>query len=224
MKRFSMILLPAFLCIFFLSGCAGSLRVQLPPLPTPHAAEEAEEVTMDLPAEIPSEDHEDPFTLTQTEEVGSLVETASGVQEETGEIPGAEAQILEDSEPAPEAMPEPTPEDPNIPHMYMDGATYPESMTQGGIAQLLGDIYTDKGVIALVRGCIVDENGTNVQQCNFFPYEPHFSLAGTVNAKLVFGQLQPGSYRYVVTAIAENNSYSNGEEVLIDHPFEIYYP
>lgn len=224
MKRFSMILLTAFLCVFLLTGCAGSLRPQLPPLPTPRAAEEAEEVTMDLPVELPSEDQEDTFSITQTAEEASSPEAIPGVSEETGRIPTVEAQVPEDSEPAPEAIPEPTPEDPNIPHMYMDGATYPESMTQGGIAQLLGEIYTDKGVIALVRGCIVDENGTNVQQCNFFPYEPSFSLAGTVNAKLVFGQLQPGSYRYVVTAIAENNSYSNGEEVLIDHPFEIYYP
>ena len=224
MKRFSMILIPAFLCVFLLAGCAGSMRVQLPPLPTPHADVEAEEVTMDLPAEMPPEVHGDAFPAFQTEEEGAPAEPASGVPEENGEIPGSEVQSPEVFEPAPEVMPEPTPEDPNIPHMYMDGATYPESMTQGGIAQLLGEIYTDKGVIALVRGCIVDENGTNVQQCNFFPYEPHFSLAGTVNAKLVFGQLQPGSYRYVVTAIAENNSYSNGEEVLIDHPFEIYYP
>lgn len=224
MKRFMMILLTAFMCMILLTGCAGSLRPQLPPLPTPHDAEEAEEVTIDLPAEIPSEAAEEPLSETLTEDDVFSVDTDSDSSAEISQGQYGDAQFPKDPEENAEPMPEPTPEDPNIPHLFIDGATYPENMTQGGIAQLLGEIYTDKGVIALVRGCILDENGTAVQQCNDFPYEPRYSLAGTVNAKLVFGQLQPGHYRYVVTAIAEYNSYSNGEEVLIDHPFEIYYP
>ena len=126
--------------------------------------------------------------------------------------------------PTPTPAPTPKPEDPNTPHLYIRDATYPESMGQGGIAVLLGEIYTDKGVIAQVRGRIVDADGNNVQQCLYYPYDSTFSLAGTVNAELVFGLLEPGHYSYIVSAIAENNSYTNGEETLIDHPFEIYYP
>ncbi len=128
--------------------------------------------------------------------------------------------------PAPTPTPEPTPkpEDPNIPHLYIRDATYPENMGQGGIAVLLGEIYTDKGVIAQVCGRIVDANGENVQQCMYYPYDDVFSLAGTVNAELRFGLLEPGHYAYIVSAIAENNNYTNGEEILIEHPFEIYYP
>jgi D-3-phosphoglycerate dehydrogenase len=43
-------------------------------------------------------------------------------------------------------------------------------------------------------------------------------------AELVFGMLEPGHYAYVVSAIAENNSFSSGEVVLIEKPFEIYFP
>ena len=126
--------------------------------------------------------------------------------------------------PPPTPEPTPTPEDPNIPHLFIRGESYPESMGQGGIAVLYGEIYTDKGVIVQVRGRIVDADGNNVQQCLYYPYDSTFSLLGTVNAELVFGLLEPGQYSYIVSAIAENNSYTNGEEVLINHPFEIYYP
>ena len=92
------------------------------------------------------------------------------------------------------------------------------------IVALDGNIYTDKGVIAMVWGRIVDADGVVVQNCKYYPYTDSFSLAGTVNAELHFAVLEPGHYAYVVSAIAENNSYSSGEKVLIEHPFEIYYP
>lgn len=116
-------------------------------------------------------------------------------------------------------------EDPNIPHLYIENATYPESMIQYGTANLWGEIYTDKGVIAQVCGRIYNnDTGQNEQICMYYPYEQYFSLAATINANLILGKLEPGHYTYIVSAIAENNSYTNGEEVLIEHPFEIYYP
>ena len=66
-------------------------------------------------------------------------------------------------------------------------------------------------------------SGEDVQICNFYPYTNTFSLAGTVNAQLIFGVLEPGSYTYIVTAIAENDSYSSGSVVLIEHGFQRYY-
>ncbi len=145
---------------------------------------------------------------------------------------GKELQVINDNDLARNtAVPTPTPppapestEDPNIPHLSIEDATYPEDMTQGSVACLLGKICTDKGVIVQVCGRIVDADGYVVQKCIFFPYENTFSLAATVNSELVFGLLEPGRYTYVVSAIAEYNSYTNGEEILIEHPFEIYYP
>jgi hypothetical protein len=98
-------------------------------------------------------------------------------------------------------------------------------MAQYGVADLLGEIYTDKGVIAQVCGRIYNnDSGQNEQICMYYPYAQYFSLGGTVNANLIFGMLEPGHYTYIVSAIAENNSYSSGEKVLIEHAFEIYYP
>ena len=70
---------------------------------------------------------------------------------------------------------------------------------------------------------LYNDSGEDVQICNFYPYTTAFSLAGTVNAQLIFGVLEPGSYTYVVSAIAENESYSSGSVVLIEHGFQIYY-
>ena len=108
--------------------------------------------------------------------------------------------------------------------MFIENQTLPESMPRGGVADLYGDIYTDKGLIAMVTGRIFsNDSGEDVQICNFYPYTNTFSLAGTVNAQLIFGVLEPGSYTYIVTAIAENDSYSSGSVVLIEHGFQIYY-
>ena len=152
----------------------------------------------------------------------------------SAETPAATADPFPPAQPAsvqpemqtPVPVPTPTPyvEDPNIPHLFIEGETLPQSMGQYGVAELYGNIYTDKGVIAMVWGRIVDADGVVVQNCKYYPYTDSFSLAGTVNAELHFAVLEPGHYAYVVSAIAENNSYSSGEKVLIEHPFEIYYP
>ena len=116
-------------------------------------------------------------------------------------------------------------ENPNVPHLYIENARYPESMAQYGTANLYGDIHTDKGVIAQVCGRIYNnDTGQNEQISMYYPYEQHFSLNNTINTNLIFGKLEPGHYTYIVSAIAENNSYSSGEMVMIEHSFEIYYP
>ena len=183
-----------------LTACSRLAAMELPPLPTPRQEQPAP--TMDAFVQEPVATPEPP-------------------------APSAAPTLPPTPEPTPVPTPEPTPEpeDPNIPHLYIENATYPESMGQYGSADLLGEIYTDKGVIAQVCGRIYNnDTGQNEQICLYYPYESYFSLAGTVNAKLIFGMLEPGHYTYIVSAIAENNSYTNGEEVLIEHGFEIYYP
>lgn len=127
--------------------------------------------------------------------------------------------------PTPEPEPSPEPEDPNTPHLSIANETVPEDMSQYGIATLLGEISTDKGMIVQVRGVIMDEEGNVVegQECVDYPYAPFCSIAGTVNAALQFALLQPGHYIYELSAIADNNGVTN-EEVLISQPFEVYYP
>ena len=188
-----------------LGACSRALS-KLPPLPTPSAQ-----------TPVPTQDVFAPPPQAVTEEPQAHP-VAPQPTPETAPSPTPVPT------PPPTPEPTPTPEDPNIPHLYIRGESYPESMGQGGVAVLYGEIYTDKGVIALVRGRIVDADGNNVQQCLYYPYEPVFNLLGTVNAELVFGLLDPGQYSYVLSAIAENNSFTNGEEILISHPFEIFYP
>ena len=80
-------------------------------------------------------------------------------------------------------------------------------------------------MIVLVRGVITDEDGNVIegQECIDYPYAPFCSIAGTVNAALQFGLLQPGHYIYELSAVAENNGVKS-EEILISQPFEVYYP
>lgn len=206
-KVLSALLLTGTVCT--LCACSRLSQIEIPPLPTPKPAQA--ELTPGptalppVPTQLPAPE----FTFTP----------AATLPPAPTFVPAA----------TPMATPEPTPlpqqEDPNIPHLYLQNATYPESMPQYGIANLQGEIYTDKGVIAQVCGRIYNnDTGENEQICMYYPYESFFSLAGTVNAKLIFGVLDPGHYTYIVSAIAENNSYTNGEEVLIEHGFEIYYP
>ena len=205
------LLLAGMLC--FLAACSRIANIKLPPLPTPKPAEP--EPT-----------------------AAAFVTAAPGTtplpqmffpKPDTGPLPTPPPASVPTPMPTPVPTPEPTPEpvyeNPNIPHLYIENATYPENMTQYGVAELYGEIYTDKGVIAQVCGRIYNnDTGQNEQVCMYYPYEQYFSLAGTVNANLIFGVLDPGHYTYIVTAIAENNSYSSGEKVLIEHAFEIYYP
>ncbi len=226
--RTIILLLLTAICASSLGGCSRLAEVRLPPLPTPDDTEiagngfPAEEPSVSLPPVSPEIilPSSDPFSEQMPEPVPVSPDSVPSLEQSA--IPAAES-VLQTAEPSP-AVSEVVTENPNAPHLYIEGATYPESMGQGGIAMLVGQIYVDKGVIVQVVGRIVDENGSNIQQCVYYPYVSTFSLAGTVNAELVFGLLEPGDYRYIVSAIAENNSYTNGEEILIDHSFTIYYP
>ncbi len=230
--RTIILLLVTVMCISALGGCSRLDGIRLPPLPTPGDAGIAEDgLTIEEPSvsfppasqTIP-QPASDPFTERIPESVPTVVSVPPDPTPSLEDSAGASAEpALPPAEPTPAAS-EIVTENPNAPHLFIDGATYPESMGQGGIAMLVGQIYVDKGVIVQVVGKIIDENGNNIQQCVYYPYVSNFSLAGTVNAELVFGLLEPGDYRYIVSAIAENNSYTNGEEILIDHPFTIYYP
>jgi len=142
----------------------------------------------------------------------------------TTSIPTAEPVTTPILTPKPSPTPTatPTPNLQDIPHLSIKNATYPaDEILQHGIWDLCGEISTDKGVIAYVRGQIVDKNNNVVQECTFYPYSPTFNLTGTVNAGLIFGSLNTGYYRYILSAIAENNSYTAGEVILIDHAFSI---
>lgn len=193
----------AVVCMMCLLGACSSVMSKLPPLPTPRTE-----------------------TPAPTTDIFAMPEAT------LPPAPTAEPAPIETVPPTPVPTPEPTPvptpesprEDPNIPHLYIENETLPESMPRYGVADLYGDIYTDKGVIAMVTGRIYsNDSDEDVQICNFYPYTNTFSLAGTVNAQLIFGMLEPGSYTYVVSAIAENESYSSGSVVLIEHGFQIYY-
>ena len=189
-------------CMICLLGACSRILDKLPPLPTP--APEMPAPTTDIFTEPPAPSAE----------------------------PIPVATVPPTPIPTPAPTPEPTPmptlepprEDPNTPHLFIENETLPESMPRGGVADLYGDIYTDKGLIAMVTGRIFsNDSGEDVQICNFYPYTNSFGLAGTVNAQLIFGVLEPGSYTYIVTAIAENDSFSSGSVVLIEHGFQIYY-
>jgi hypothetical protein len=209
------LLLAGMLCL--LTACSRVANIKLPPLPTPKPAEPEPTVEV-LVTAVPD---------------ASPLPQGLFPKPDTGALPTPPpAPVLTPMPtpiptpvPTPEPTPEPVYENPDIPHLYIENATYPESMAQYGVADLLGEIYTDKGVIAQVCGRIYNnDSGQNEQICMYYPYEQYFSLGGTVNANLIFGMLEPGHYTYIVSAIAENNSYSSGETVLIEHAFEIYYP
>jgi len=214
MRRISMKrLLCAFVvvCMMCLLGACSRILDKLPPLPTP---------TTETPAPTT-----DVFAMPEATMLPAPgAETVPEAAVPPAPIPTPEPTPLPTPEPTPMPTPEPPREDPNIPHLFIENETLPESMPRGGVADLYGDIYTDKGLIAMVTGRIFsNDSGEDVQICNFYPYTNTFSLAGTVNAQLIFGVLEPGSYTYVVTAIAENDSYSSGSVILIEHGFQIYY-
>lgn len=193
--------------VFLLGACSRIKSIEIPPLPTPRADRSEESVQVQPTLPTPPV-----FSAAPAAEPPVPVDTPAPTPIET-------------PAPTPVPTPAPTPEDPNIPHLYIENATLPQSMEPYGVVNLQGEIYTDKGVIAQVCGRIYNnDTGQNDQICMYYPYEPYFSLAGTVNAKLIFGVLEPGHYSYIVSAIAENNSFSSGEQVLIEHAFEIYYP
>ena len=205
-KNFSILLLLGL--VLLLGACSRIAGIDIPPLPTPR--------------------DEQPEAAAPVQTVPPLPPTPAAPEFSLAPVTPPPAPPVTPSPtpvPTPDPTPEPVQEDPNVPHLRIENATLPQSMEPYGVVNLQGEIYTDKGVIAQVCGRIYNnDTGQNDQICMYYPYEPYFSLAGTVNAKLIFGVLEPGHYSYIVSAIAENNSFSSGEQVLIEHAFEIYYP
>ena len=194
-KRKSLLAAILILSCLLLCGCGNAARIPLPPLPTP---------TAQTPPPV-TEETLKPTPVITPEPTPAPTKTPA---------------------PTPESEPEPTPEpeDPNTPHLSIANETVPEDMAQYGIATLLGEISTDKGMIVQVRGVITDAEGNVIegQECVDYPYAPFCSIAGTVNAALQFAHLQPGHYIYELSAIAENNGVFR-EEILISKPFEVTY-
>ena len=153
-------------CMICLLGACSRILDKLPPLPTP--APEMPAPTTDIFTEPPAPSAEPiPVATVPPTPIPTPAPTP---------------------EPTPVPTPEPPREDPNTPHLFIENETLPESMPRGGVADLYGDIYTDKGLIAMVTGRIFsNDSGEDVQICNFYPYTNTFSLAGTVNAQLIFG-------------------------------------
>lgn len=201
MRKANRICLSAFtlvLCLALFSGCSRLSGVELPPLPTPTVATPSPEPTPEpTPSPTPS-----------PRAAASPAPTAAPAETE----PAAAAE--------PSAAPAPEPQDPNTPRLSISDETVPENMAQYSTVNLLGEITTDKGQIAQVWGRITDAEGNVVQECVFYPYSQSFGLAGTVNAELHFGQLVPGSYVYVLSAVAESNAY-HADVTLISHAFEV---
>ena len=108
------------------------------------------------------------------------------------------------------------------PNLSIKNETYPENMFKGNPFTVIGEITTDKGVIAMVRGQVLNSSGEIVQSSTYYPYTSSFDLSSTINTELTFGTLDPGYHTYLISAIAENNSISSGETILIEHGFEIY--
>ena len=189
------------LSALLLSGCSRIGAIKLPPLPTPSTASSAP-----VDQTVVVDDTKTPEPTPTAKPVETPVAT----------------DALEPSEP-PAPSPEPTPKNPNVPVLALYDATYPEDMEQYSVADLLGEVAADKGLIIQVEGLITDLDEYPVQRCVYYPYTSTFNLADTVNAELRFGVLQPGKYLYQLRVIAENNSYYT-DELLINHPFEGFYP
>ena len=201
-RLFRLILVLA-VCVALLSGCSRLAGIKLPPLPTPGA----NGASVDEPK-------------TEIDDSTKILETPAP---ETTPEPSPEPTPEPTPEPAPEPTPEPTPDNPNKPHLTLYDETLPEDMPQYSVADLLGEIVTDQGLIIQVEGLITDLDGAIVQRCVYYPYEDYFNLADSVNAELRFGVLQPGKYLYQLKVIAENHSYYT-DETLINHQFEVFFP
>ena len=141
-------------CMICLLGACSRVLDKLPPLPTP---------TTETPAPTTDIFTEPPAPSAEPVPVATVPPTPIPTPAPT-------------PEPTPMPTPEPPREDPNTPHLFIENETLPESMPRGGVADLYGDIYTDKGLIAMVTGRIFsNDSGEDVQICNFYPYTNTFS-------------------------------------------------
>ena len=139
------------ICMVCVLGACSRIRsIELPPLPTPS--------TETPPATA------DPFSPAMPAPAQPEMQTPVPVPT-VFSVPSPAPTPVPTPEPTPVPTPTPYVEDPNIPHLFIEGETLPQSMGQYGVAELYGNIYTDKGVIAMVWGRIVDADGVVVQNC-----------------------------------------------------------
>ncbi len=201
MKRFKIALMAVLtVCAAALvfSGCGNTGTFRLPAVPTIPPKETV--ASMSEPTYIPK------------------VTPAPAEAAETAETEGPEAA----PEPTPEPQPEQTaaPVDPDMPVLTITDETLPQDMEQLNVSDLRGVISVDKGQIEAVYGSIVNSLGETVQYSEFFPEEPRFSLAGTVNAELSTIYLDVDTYTYIVEAVARNRGKSCSD-TLIYHTFDV---
>ena len=112
--------------------------------------------------------------------------------------------------------------DNGIPYYYLtpDGVNSPSGTLYKGDSYALYGYARASVPLTNVTATIWDSTGTNVlQTISVNPATTDYSLSGTVNASLLFGNLQLGSYRYTLSARTDVS-----EEVWADVNFKIVPP
>lgn len=111
--------------------------------------------------------------------------------------------------------------DNSIPYYYLspDGVSWPSGTLYRGDGFALYGYARASVNLTNVTATIWDSNGGIAQQVSVDPQTTDYSLAGTVDANLIFGNLALGSYRYTLSAKTELS-----EETWIDSRFTIVPP
>ncbi len=185
-----------------LSGCSGgsSALPTLPPLPTQTPTVTEAPAVTDAP-EV-------------TEEPSPTATPAPSATPEPTATPEVTATPTATPTAAPAEASQPAPK------LSISGETLPGDMTLYNVADLQGTITAENGYITVVWGALLTEKGVVAQEILYTPHVVTFGLAGTVNAELKFGMLAPGTYKYQVSATAENE-YAAVTKTLIDHSFTV---
>ena len=212
MRRiFSLVLVACALLTLALSAGCGTLKIDMPPLPT------------DLPEGTFSD------LATPGPETPSTPEPPVPLPPSPSPTPTAEPEPEPTPAPTPDPLsliPPPLPETSDAvdggggPAISIRDYTLPEDMLEYNVQDLLGWIEVDEGIITEVTGTLMNSAGDTVQSCTYYPCSWQFSLAGTINAALTFSSLTPDIYNYSVTVTAESDRVS--EKVVLDRSFRVY--
>ena len=210
MRRiFSLVLTACALLTLALSAGCGTLKIDMPPLPT------------DLPEGTFSD------LATPGPETPSTPEPPVPLPPSPSPTPTAEPEPTPAPTPDPLSLiPPPLPETSDAvdggggPVISIRDYTLPEDMLEYNVQDLLGWIEVDEGIITEVTGTLMSSAGDTVQSCTYYPCSWQFSLAGTINAALTFSSLTPDIYNYSVTVTAESDRVS--EKVVLDRSFRVY--
>ena len=118
-KLLIILILICMVCV--LGACSRIRSIELPPLPTPSA---------ETPAATA-----DPFPPAQPAPVQPEMQTPVPVPT-VFSIPSPAPTPVPTPEPTPVPTPTPYVEDPNIPHLFIEGETLPQSMGQYGVVRI----------------------------------------------------------------------------------------